>query len=101
MDHRKSCAPKVEVAARATKSNSTAGDLELRIVPHSLQTFEGLVAAFDCDVLFSCFDRPWPRHLLNTIAYSHLVPVVDGGIMAKVKPRPMTRTRVRWRQNHS
>ena len=87
---------KVEVAARTTKSSATAADLDIRIVPHSLLSAEGLAAALDCDVLFSCVDRPWPRHLLNTIAYSHLVPVIDGGIMAKVKPDG-TPQHVAWR----
>ena len=87
---------KVDVAARTTRTSATAADLDLRIVPHSLLTAEGLTAALDCDVLFSCVDRPLPRHMLNTIAYSHLIPVIDGGIMAKVKPdgRPQ---HVAWR----
>lgn len=87
---------KVDVAARTTRASATAADLDLRIVPHSLLSAEGLGAALDCDVLFSCVDRPWPRHLLNTIAYSHLIPVIDGGIMAKVKPDG-TPQHVAWR----
>ena len=87
---------KVDVAARTTESSATAVDLDLRTVPRSLLTSEGLAAALDCDVLFSCVDRPWPRFLLNTLAYSHLIPVIDGGIMARVKPDG-TPVHVAWR----
>jgi hypothetical protein len=77
---------KVAVAARATTISHTAHDVDLRLVQHSLLSAEGYGAALDCDVLLSCVDRPLPRHLLNAIAYSHLIPVVDGGILARVKP---------------
>lgn len=87
---------KVDVAARTARNSATSCDLDLRRVPHSLLSAEGLSAALDCDVLFSCVDHPWPRHVLNTIAYSHLIPVIDGGIMAKVKPDG-TPQHVAWR----
>jgi molybdopterin-synthase adenylyltransferase len=75
---------KVAVAARATAVSHTAADLDLRVVPRSVLDAGGLAAALDCDVLLSCVDRPLPRHLLNAIAFAHLIPVVDGGIYARV-----------------
>lgn len=87
---------KVQLAARNAVLSSTATDLDLRPVAQSLLSPAGLTAALDCDVLVSCVDRPWPRHLLNAIAYSHLIPVVDGGITARVKPDG-TPQHVAWR----
>ncbi len=87
---------KVQVAARTTAQSATADDLELRVVEANLLSQEGAAAALDCDVLVSCVDRPLPRHLLNTIALSHLVPIVDGGVLARVTAdgRPL---HVDWR----
>ena len=76
---------KVDVAACNTRRIATAERVDLRVIPYSLLTTAGLSAALDCDVLLCCVDRPWPRHLLNAIAYSHLIPVIDGGILAKVQ----------------
>ena len=87
---------KVEVAARTTRGSSTAEKLNLRVVADSLLRLEGLSAALDCDVLLSCVDRPWPRHLLNTMAYSHLIPVIDGGVLATVR-QDGTPQHVAWR----
>jgi hypothetical protein len=87
---------KVAVAARNVTKAATDRDLELQVVEASLLDTEGLLAALDCDVLISCVDRPWPRHLLNAIAYAHLIPVVDGGIAAAVKPDG-TPLHVDWR----
>ena len=87
---------KVLVAASNSQHSSTAQKLRLREIPHSVLTPEGLSAALDCDVLVCCVDRPWPRYLLNTVAYSHLIPVIDGGIFASVK-QDGTPQHVAWR----
>jgi hypothetical protein len=87
---------KVDVAARGIADSHTAESMQISQLPRSLLTREGIEAALDCDVLICCVDRPWPRWILNAIAYAHLIPVVDGGIFARTTPdgRPL---HVDWR----
>ena len=77
---------KVDVADRNSIHNATAQKVDVRAVPHSVLKPEGIMAALDCDVIICCVDRPWPRYLLNFVAYSQLIPVIDGGIFSKVNP---------------
>ncbi len=87
---------KVTVAKRAMATSHTAADIIVRALPVGLVSPKGIDAALDCDVLISCVDRPWPRWILNMIAYAHLIPVIDGDILARVTPdgRPL---HIDWR----
>ena len=75
---------KVDLAAQAIRRNSTAERVEVASLPLSVHDSAAYLAALDCDVLFSCVDRPVARDVLNYIAQAHLVPVIDGGVAVQV-----------------
>ena len=75
---------KVHLAAQAMRRNATAERIEVTSLPVSVHSSVGYLAALDCDLLFSCVDRPVARDVLNYIAQAHLVPVIDGGVAVQV-----------------
>jgi len=71
---------KVEMTAAAIRESATHPRFEVLSREFSVVEQPGYQAALDCDVLFSCVDRPWARSVLNLIALAHLIPVIDGGL---------------------
>lgn len=87
---------KVDVAARLMKSAATAKSFEIHRHEVSITDPVGVSAALDYDVIFSCVDRPWPRAVLNALAYTDLIPVIDGGIALDTFPDGRMRNGI-WR----
>lgn len=72
---------KVEVAARYARALGLVDQVE------GLATFFGpehIPLAASCDLVISCVDQQAPRALLNRLAYSALLPVIDLGTAFRV-----------------
>ena len=72
--------PKIHVARRAASAAATAITPRIDVSDLSICEPDGLLHALDHDLIFCCVDRPWPRAVLNALAYTDLIPVIDGGI---------------------
>lgn len=72
--------PKTHVARREAIKAATSTTFRIQVSDRSVCEPEGLQLALDHDLIISCVDRPWPRAVLNSLAYSDLIPVIDGGI---------------------
>ncbi len=76
---------KVQLAAKHAKLAATANDFQVAPIVGNLQNNYSYQAALDCDLLFSCVDRPLAKDLLNHIAYAHCIPVIFGGVFVDNK----------------
>jgi molybdopterin-synthase adenylyltransferase len=74
---------KADLLSEHLRSRATAARFHSNPIVAAVYEDEGFRSALDCDVIFACVDRPWGRHVLNVIAYAHLIPVVDGGISVR------------------
>ena len=64
---------KVELAADGLRRSATAAEFQVDGHAGWLQQRDCFSAALDCDILFSCVDRPLPKDLMNHIAYAHCI----------------------------
>ena len=90
-------ASKVQVAKRALERHATADNIHIVALPLSVHHDAAYRAALDCDLLFSCVDRPVARDILNYLAMAHLVPVVDGGVAVERRPVDNKLSSAHWR----
>lgn len=71
---------KVRVLAEHLSERATTNQFHAEPIDAAVYEEEGFRNALDCDIIFSCVDRPWGRYALNLLAHAHLIPVIDGGI---------------------
>ena len=60
--------------------NSVNEYVNVQSIIQPIQARSAFKAALDCDIIFSCVDKPLARDVLNHIAYACLIPVIDGGV---------------------
>lgn len=81
--------PKAAVAADAARAHATHPAFRVRWADVSAVEADGIAILQDCDLVFSCVDRPAGRATLNALAYAHLIPVVDGGVLVRTGKQRM------------
>ena len=89
--------PKVAVAKAAFVSHATTALPAVHAISESIHTVSAYRAILDCDLIFSCVDRPVARDVLNYVSQGHLVPVLDGGIAVGVQPSNRRLSSAHWR----
>jgi hypothetical protein len=91
---------KVDVAIRLLRAQATAVLFTAVPIDGSICEPHILEQAIDYDLIFCCVDdHPWPRSVLNAIAYADLIPVIDGGIYVDAFPDGDGMRNATWRSH--
>lgn len=74
---------KTEIATREIKKSATAQKCTIIQSPYKISKEIAYRTALDCDIIFSCVDKPRARYILNHLAFNHLIPIIDGGLQVR------------------
>lgn len=88
---------KVGLAAQKIQSNATAEKIQITALPISVHEETAYKAVLDCDIVFSCVDRPVARDVLNHVAQAHIIPVIDGGVAVETDRTEARLFSAHWR----
>lgn len=88
---------KVNVAAEKLRKISTNSKCIIDPIDSGIEYEEAYKSALDCDLLFSCVDKPVARDVLNYIAQAHMIPVIDAGVAVEVYKNPTRFFGAHWR----
>ncbi|MDE2805365.1 MAG: ThiF family adenylyltransferase [Gemmatimonadota bacterium] len=85
---------KVEAAAARLRRVATAARPLIRPVPLSVRTEQAYRSVADADVILCCVDNAEAREVLNHVAYSNCIPLIDGGVLVEARDRLLS---AKWR----
>ena len=88
---------KVEIAEREMRRNATSDSVRINALPMSIHNANAYAEVLDCDIIFSCVDRPIARDVLNYVASAHMIPVIDGGVAVETDQQNDRLFSAHWR----
>ena len=89
---------KLEHATRVLRRNATAQSFTVQRIDGSVCEPSTLAQLLDYDLVVCAIDdHPWPRSIINSIAYTDHIPVIDGGVHIDTFPESGGMRNATWR----
>ena len=88
---------KTEVVADALRKHATNSRFVVHPIDEGVHYWTAYREALDCDIIFSCVDRPVGRDVLNYIGKAHLIPIIDAGVAVEAYREPRRFFSAHWR----